>query len=283
MKFLLSLTRIAALLAIAFSLAAAGVAMSQEGLLYFPEKAPLAELVRLVPGARPWPSAVDFRALLIEPTAPLRGTLVVFHGNAGHAGHRAAYVEMLAPRGWRVLLAEYPGYGPRAGELGEASLVADAAATVAAARSEFAGNGGSFVVVGESLGTGVAAAASDRLGHAGIDGLLLLTPWDRLRNVADYHYPWLPGWLIAWGLRDRYDTAAHLAGYRGRVVVVVAERDRIVPADFGRALYAGLTAEKTLRIVAGGDHNAWVERTDDAWWSTTLAPLAPAAPDDPGK
>lgn len=270
MKLLASLARIVAL---SLVLVIAGVAMSQEGLLYFPEKAPLAELARFVPGARPWPSADDFRGLVVEPAArPAQGTLLVFHGNAGHAGHRAPYAEALAPRGWRVLLAEYPGYGPRAGELGEASLVADAAATIAAARREF---DGPLYLLGESLGAGVAAAASDRVGHAGIGGLLLVTPWDTLLNVADHHYPWLPRRLLAWLVHDRYDSVAHLAGYRGRVVVVVAERDRIVPAEFGRALFAGLAAAKALRVVAGADHNDWFEHADDAWWRETMRALRP--------
>ena len=31
---------------------------------------------------------------------------------------------------------------------------------------------------------------------------LMITPWDRLQQVASYHYPWLP---VRWLLRDRYD------------------------------------------------------------------------------
>ena len=51
-----------------------------------------------------------------------RGTAIVFHGNAGHAGHRAYYARALTPLGLRVILAEYPGYGPRAGQPGEQAL-----------------------------------------------------------------------------------------------------------------------------------------------------------------
>ena len=39
-------------------------------------------------GLLPWPDAAGFRGLLLpEPDAP-RGTAIVFHGNAGHAGQR---------------------------------------------------------------------------------------------------------------------------------------------------------------------------------------------------
>lgn len=239
--------------------------MSQERLLYFPDKVPLAELSRFVSGAQAWPSADAFRGLMSEPKAgKVRGTMIVFHGNAGHAGHRGFYTEALVPLGWRVILAEYPGYGPRSGKLGEESLVADAAETIALARSQF---GEPVCLLGESLGAGVAAAASDRLRHEGIAGLLLVTPWDRLKRVASYHYPWLP---VGWFLSDGYDSVAHLASFRGRVAVVLAADDRIVPAEFGRALFASLRAEKSLRVIAGADHNDWVERTDATWWQSVL-------------
>ncbi len=237
--------------------------MSQERLLYFPDKAPLAELSRYVSGAQAWPSADVFRGLMSEPKAgKVRGTMIVFHGNAGHAGHRGFYAEALVPLGWRVILIEYPGYGPREGKLGEESLVADAAESIALARSQFSEP---LYLLGESLGAGVAAAASDRLRHEGIAGMLLVTPWDRLQSVAAHHYPWLP---VSWLLRDRYDSVQHLAGFRGRVAVVLAERDTIVPASFGRALYDALSAEKKLVAVPGADHNDWLERTDAAWWES---------------
>lgn len=243
--------------------------MSQERLLYFPEKAPVAELLRFVPGAQPWPEpgsdSDHFRGLLsTSPSGAPRGTIIVFHGNAGHAGHRGFYVDALAKSGWRVILAEYPGYGPRKGRLGEDSLVADAAETIALVRSQFSGP---LYLLGESLGAGVVAAASGRLQHAGITGLLLVTPWDRLQSVASYHYPWLP---VSWLLNDRYDSVAHLAGFRGRVAMVLAADDRIVPAEFGRVLFASLTTEKILRVVPAADHNDWVERTDVVWWQSLL-------------
>ncbi len=129
-----------------------------------------------------------------------------------------------------MILAEYPGYGPRDGALGEESLVGDAAQSLALAHRLF---GAPLLVVGESLGAGVAAAAAARQ-PAAVAGLLLITPWDRLESVAAHHYAWLP---VKWLLRDRYDSAAHLASLGGPVMVAVAARDDIVPPRFGIALY----------------------------------------------
>ena len=237
--------------------------MFQDSLLYFPERVALSTVVDEVSrqGLAPWPDAGDYRGLLAEPKIPARGTLLLFHGNAGHAGHRGWYVDRLSRLGVRVILAEYPGYGPRDGEVGEASLVLDARETLALVRRQFPGP---LILAGESLGAGVAAAAAK---DADVDALLLITPWDSLKNVAGHHYPWLPvGWLLC----DRYNSAGNLAAFRGRVAVVVAEQDSIVPAKYGRALFANLPEPKRLWTIPGAEHNDWWSRVDDAWWESAV-------------
>lgn len=258
-----ALQRFATLVVLAItSLTATGaIAMLQDNFLYFPEKATVERMA--TGGLQAWPSSADFRGLIAEPAGPVLGTAIVFHGNAGHAGHRGVYANTLTRLGLRVILAEYPRYGPRGGALGEDSLVTDAEQTIALAHRQF---GAPVLVIGESLGAGVAAAAAGRQRDK-TAGLMLITPWDKLRHIADHHYPWLP---VTWLLRDRYDSAANLASYDKPVLVVVAERDSIVPARFGVALHDALPEPKRLTRVAGADHNDWIMRVDDAWWREAM-------------
>jgi pimeloyl-ACP methyl ester carboxylesterase len=238
------------------------IALFQHRLLYFPVKAGVADMVsgRL----RAWPSLQDFRGLVAEPVGAARATAVVFHGNAGHAGHRGFYAAALVPLGLRVILAEYPSYGPRGGDVGERSLVDDAERTIALAHRL---HGAPVLIVGESLGAGVAAAAATRQRDK-VAGVLLVTPWDRLERVAAHHYPWLP---VKWLLRDRYDSAAHLASFGRPVVVAVAERDAVVPARFGAALHDVLSDPKRFVVVRGAGHNDWIEHLKDGWWREATA------------
>jgi len=235
----------------------AAIFVWQERLLYFPMRT---TVERMEGGPlRAWPSAQDFRGLVAEPQGEARATAIVFHGNAGHAGHRAYYALALAPLGLRVILAEYPGYGPRPGAWGEPSLVADAERTVALAHERY---GAPLLLIGESLGAGVAAAAA-ATHRERVAGLLLITPWDRLAHVGSHHYPWLP---VRWMLRDEYDSVTRLAGFDRPVLVAVAERDSIVPAKFGRALHQALPGPKRLVVMPGSEHNDWPDRVDAAWW-----------------
>jgi pimeloyl-ACP methyl ester carboxylesterase len=243
-------------------LSLAAIFLWQDRLLYFPAQTTLERVAD--GGLRAWPSAQVFRGLVAEPVGAVRGTAIVFHGNAGHAGHRAFYAQALTPLGWRVILAEYPGYGPRGGSLGEASLVADAAETIALVQRQY---GGPLLVIGESLGAAVAAAAGARHPDR-IAGLLLITPWDRLARVGAHHYPWLP---VRWMLRDRYDSLAVLATFDRPVVVAVAEHDSLVPARFGIALHAALRGPKRLVVIEASDHNDWPDRVDAAWWRAAIA------------
>jgi pimeloyl-ACP methyl ester carboxylesterase len=239
----------------------AGPALMQERLLYYPARVDVEQAS--TGGLQPWPGTQDFRGLLAPATGTPRGTAIVFHGNAGHAGQRGYLATALAGTGLRVILAEYPGYGPRDGALGEASLVADAAESIALAQRQF---GPPLLVVGESLGAGVAAAAAVRRREA-VAGLLLITPWDRLEHVASFHYPWLP---VRWLLRDRYDSIDHLAAFGRPVVVAVAAQDDIVPARFGEALYRALPEPKRLLLIADAGHNDWPGRVDAAWWQQVV-------------
>ena len=248
-------------LVIVYLIVIAGIAMFQDRLLYFPAKATQADMI--AEGLRAWPTPQDFRGLVAEPNGPVRGTAIVFHGNAGHAGHRAFYAKALTPLGLRVILAEYPGYGPRDGAVGEQNLVADAEQTIALAHSL---HGAPLLLIGESLGAAVAAAAAARQRDK-TAGLLLITPWDRLENVGTYHYPWLP---VKWLLRDRYDSVTHLASFGRPILVAVAERDSIVPARFGTALYESLAEPKRLTVLKGAEHNDWIARVDETWWREAI-------------
>lgn len=204
----------------------------------------------------------------VNPSAPLnitspRGTVLVFHGNAGSARDRAYYLPALEPLGVRVVLAEYPGYGGRPGQPSEASLVADGRETLRQVRATF---GDPVWVWGESMGAAVAAqVGSDPAGPAA--GIFLITPWDNLPELAQSLYWYLPArWLV----RDAYDSRAALQGYRGPIGVLIAGQDQIIPPDQGRRLFAALPEPKRQWLFPSADHNSWPAGAGAGWWREAL-------------
>lgn len=242
----------------------------QSRLLYLPDRSTPATDDLTRNGLRWWParpSAEGHRGLLAMPAGPVtRGSIIVFHGNAGAAVDRLRFLEPLTHAGFRVLLAEYPGYGWRGGSPSEETLVSDGVETLARLRDEF---GDPVYVWGESLGAGVAAAV---VGQAGpiVAGVVLLTPWDDLRSVAAHHYWYLP---VRWLLRDRYDSATHLARYTGPVAVLVAERDQTIPPRHGRRLYEALLRQgPPVRLWSFSDagHSDWPDDPVAPWWKEVI-------------
>ena len=253
----------------------------QDRLLYFPSRVALEHYVP--DGLYAWPQARsgsiteqfsktpspdEYHELLglignPENNQRVNGLAVVFHGNAGHAGHRRYYVDQLTPLGLRTILAEYPGYGPRSGSPSEPVLISDGVDIVKRAYQQY---GGPVWLIGESLGAGVAAAVLESVPSL-VQGIVLITPWNRLMDVAALHYPFLP---VRWLLKSDYDSVAALHEFTGPKLVIVAENDSIVPAELGVDLFEKTSQPKRLVTIKRAGHNDWISHVEPEFWQNSM-------------
>ena len=254
-------------LAVVYGLLVAAAFLFQRRLLYVPETQKPSESEVQALGLDLWPSGDAYRGFVGAPADRVKGTVVFFHGNAAAAWRRDYYPQVLLPLSYRVILAEYPGYGGRAGRPSERSLLADARATVGQAHREF---GGPIYLWGESLGAGVAAAvAADPT--VPVAGVVLLTPWDTLPDLAQSLYWYLPArWLIL----DRYDNIGNLGSFEGRVAVVMAGRDEVIPQRHAQRLYRAFPEPKRLWVLDGVGHNDWPAGPNEPWWGEVMTFVA---------
>jgi pimeloyl-ACP methyl ester carboxylesterase len=230
--------------------------------LYFPDSSSPSEESLKANHLKSWQaSATDYRGVVaFKEIAKPKGTVIVFHGNAGKAADRTYYVETLSALGYRVILAEYPLYGGRKGTLGEKAFVADGVETVRLAFEQF---GGPVFLLGESLGCGVAAAVAAKT-PVKLAGIILITPWDTLASVAQSKFSFLPVRLL---LTDKYDSIGNLKSFKGRIALVGAERDEIIPIKHARRLYDSLpVVEKQMWIVKSAGHNDWPMHAQASLW-----------------
>ena len=239
----------------------------QDRLLYFPAKATRIQITQAASrlGLALWPDEEDdyFGLVSTEPPAPSKGTILIWHGNAGSAIHRVHYVHPLQKLGFRVVLLEYPGYGARPGRLGESSFVADALQAARRATQEF---DGPLYVWGESLGCGVASAvAADP--DLEVRTAVMLTPWDRLPDLAQRIYWYLPA---RWLARAKYDNISNLQDFVGPVAVLMAGRDEVIPNVHTMRLYESLSSPKRLWVFQDAGHNSWPTAPDASWWTEVM-------------
>lgn len=267
-----TLWRFARPLLIAYSLAVVGIATFQRKLIYFPAKA--SEEILLgharAEAMEPWR---DEAGALIGwrhrgQGRPNASRFLVFHGNAGYALHRVRYaLDLTGVADCEVCLLEYPGYGSRGGKPSQETLLAAGGQALRLLKKENAG--APVFLIGESLGSGVAAGVTARA-PALVSGLIFITPLNRLTEVASYHFPWLP---VRWILADRYPAVEWLRGFPGPLAVVVADDDEVIPNRFGKALHDSFAGPKRI-WVKPGRHNTIHDALDAEWWREAVGFLS---------
>ncbi len=246
------------------------MAFFQRSLIYYPfqvgEERGREEAALL--GWQEWSDAEDGFIGWQSQQAAGDGTLVIFHGNAGNAFLRRYWVDIISRLPQEAQFAhyhvlEYPGYGFREGKPSEKTFLAAAKVAMASLRDAPR----PIILLGESLGGGVATVMAAEYGDDLVDGLLLVTPFDRLAAVARAHFPYLP---VNWFLLDRYNNTANLAEVDLPVAIVVAEQDQVVPARFGEALYRSYSGPKQLHSIPQADHNNLLDFVPQSTWLEAL-------------
>jgi uncharacterized protein len=240
--------------------------LGQDKLMLFPMPEDPNRVNLAVPGAVLWHEHGAYRGVVFEPAATARGTVLFFHGNAGAAQYRSIYARPITAQGFRVVLHEYPGFGARPGKVTLRAALASAHEDAALARARWTGP---MYLMGESLGAALAAQVA--AGNPGkFDGIALITPWKSLASLVNEKFLHLPLSLL---LRDRLDTGAALASYKGKVVIIGAEKDTLIPVKHARSL-AGTEAGRHYIELKGVGHNDWFDALDDRDWARLLGMLS---------
>jgi uncharacterized protein len=255
------------------ALAIVAVVLLQRHLIYYPRKldpANYREEVRQAFGKQARILA-PFDAVVLEPKVgiPVVGTAVVFHGCAELGIDRTQSVtSTFINRGLRMVLAEYPGYGPREGEASETTIVDDALALYERVRALYPGQ--PVILVGVSLGSGVAVQVAARLKESEAPArLVLLTPYLSLSKTAARFLPFLPTRYLVW---DRFDSEHTLPAYSGPVAIAIAGQDRVIGAEQGEVLAQIALARGRTDVVKfpKAGHLDWPYQATVADWSKLL-------------
>ncbi|TAK60635.1 MAG: alpha/beta hydrolase [Methylobacter sp.] len=242
------------------------VFLFQRKMIYFPNTYSLdhQQLLADQAGLKLWPSTDNYLGLISKtPQTVSKGTVIVFHGNAGSATNRTYYLAPLEKLGYRVILAEYPGYGARKGAPSEQTLISNGIQTATQALNDF---GGPIFLWGESLGSGVVGGIVQS-GQIPVKGIVLVTPFSSLADVAQHHY-WF--FLAKWLIRDKFDNIKNLQNYSGNTAVLLAEQDEIIPNKYSLKLFESLPHKKKLWAFKDAGHNTLPLYQDLPWWQEVM-------------
>lgn len=182
-----------------------------------------------------------------------RSTILFFHGNADSIANHGGLARFLESAGYGILALSYRGYGGSTGSPSEIGLLADGLA----AYDWLAERGaGPIVVMGQSLGSGVAVHTAAR---RPVSGVIVLSAYQSVLALAKSHYPYLP---VAPLIKDSFRSDLWIAEVAQPKLFLHGARDDIVPLASARSLFELAGEPKTFRVYEDKGHNdLWSEET----------------------
>ena len=197
-----------------------------------------------------WPSA--------RKDAP---AILYLHGSRWNLTGQLFRIRELHDLGFSVFAIDYRGFGKSEGDLPSEKAVYEDARIGWDAMAKLAPEPTRRFIYGHSLGGAIAvdlAAALSKQSQAGNEavpaaGLVVESSFTNLADIArSLSYAWLPMQLL---LSQKFDAVDKIADVRMPVIVLHGDRDRYVPVDLGRRLYAAAPGPKRLVVVEDGTHN----------------------------
>lgn len=182
-----------------------------------------------------------------EPAA-----LIYFGGNAEDVSLNLDHFQKLFPER-SLYLMNYRGYGGSTGTPTEEGLLADSRELY----EHIATVHQSIVVMGRSLGTAVAVHLA---AEKPVDGLILITPYSSMVDLARHYYPFLPVGPL---LKDRFESILAAPHIDVPVLALIAERDEIIPRRISDALIDAFKPGLVRTVVIEGTHHNTIDSGPD--------------------
>ena len=180
-----------------------------------------------------------------------RFAILYCHGNGEDISSGAAHMSFLRERLHASVFAfDYRGYGKSDGAPHESGLILDGLAAQRWLADKMQIETGEIVIIGRSLGGGVAVAIAEQ---QGAKALVLQNTFADLSSVAADKFFWLP---VRWMMRNRFPSVDRIRVYTGPVLQAHGTNDRVVPYARGEQLFAASPGKAKQWIKhAGLGHN----------------------------
>ncbi|MBU2645834.1 lysophospholipase [bacterium] len=194
---------------------------------------------------------------LIRKGSHAQSPLIIYYGgNAEEVSGNLLDLERFPPAS--LLLMNYRGYGKSTGKPSEDNLVSDAIFVFDEIVRKEGIDPRQVLLMGRSLGSGVAVqVAAQRT----VGGLILVTPFDSLVEVARSHYPIFP---VGLAIRHRFESAQLAPKIKAPALILMGSADRIVPNRHSKALAKSWGGSVNVITIQNADHNS-IHLVTDYW------------------
>ena len=210
------------------------------------------------------------------PAAAARGTVLMFHGNAGNISHRLDTIAIFHRLGYNAMIIDYRGYGRSEGSPGEEGTYRDAEAAWTYLTRERRIDPDRIVIFGRSLGAAVATWLAVEKHSA---GLIIESAFTSVPDFGAEVYKFLPVRLLA---RIKYDTLGRIDKLRCGLLVIHSPDDEIVPYHHGQKIFEAAKEPKRFQEISGGHNDGFL--ASGSLYTDALAEFLAGSipPDDQG-
>lgn len=200
-------------IAVGYIATAAYLYINQRKMLYFPQDGVLATSEQTIEIRN---GDITLRGWVVNENND--DAIIYFGGNAERPEANIVDFKHLFP-GHTIYFINYRGYGESDGTPTEAGLYDDAMAIY----DHIAPQHNHMIAIGRSLGTGVATSLAV---NRDIHRLILVEPYDCLRDIAQSVYPIFPMQIM---MKDKYNSAERAPQITAPTLIIKAENDQIIP------------------------------------------------------
>ena len=202
---------------------------------------------------------VTIRGWMVKDSHAGKSPLILyFGGNAEEVSYLIG--ESGEFRGWSLAMMNYRGYGLSEGRPGERALFDDAITIYDYFSLRGDVDPKRIVVMGRSLGTGVAVYLPQ---NRVVKGVILVTPYDSMASVAREKLPFLP---VSFLLKHKFDSVSRAPSIAAPLLALAAKDDTIVSPEHAKRLVDKWAGPRTLEVLEGVDHNS--VDSNPLYWET---------------
>jgi fermentation-respiration switch protein FrsA (DUF1100 family) len=184
------------------------------------------------------------------------GAILFCHGQAGNLSSRGELMERLKKLGKPILIFDYPGYGRSEGEPSEVGCYAAGDAAYDWLVKEKKIPPSRIILMGKSLGGGVATDIASRRPHR---ALVLVMTFTTISDAAQHRLFFMPAGLM---MHNRFDNLTKIARCPGPVFIAHGTADRTIPISQSETLFEAAPSPKRFVAMKGVGHG-WPCLSDD--------------------
>lgn len=175
--------------------------------------------------------------------------IIFLHGNAGNLENRVDKLTQLAKMGYGFIIPAWRGFGKSEGFPRKEGLIIDAETVITYLKQNAYNLRDQVIMIGESLGTGVATEIAVKYRFK---GLFLITPYTSIVDRAGEIYPYLPTQYLT---IDNFKVLANISKINQPLFIIHGTDDNVIPYQHAEKIFAKAKEPKKIIIYPGVNHN----------------------------